>query len=235
MIALGLPGGGILIPEESIKEAKATEWRGWPCICFEVDGLPMHFLKKYDTAEECDAVVQRIRAAREKQEAEKALEERKKETEKALEQMRANEEKRIEQEAKKEAQREKNRKRMAEKRRAEKEKPLADLKPITLKDGTKWKPFQEDLDDWIQMYPDIDVKAQFDKMRRFCLDKPQKRKTKAGIRRFVTNWLEKEREIAKESPRKKTAWSEGMEQQGYDIDAIEEELLNEQTEEETSL
>ena len=234
MIALGLPGGGILIPEESVQEVKAIEWRGWPCITFVVDGLPMHFLKKYDTAEECDAVVARIRDAREKQEAQKALEERKRETEKALEQMREEKE-RMEQEAKKEEQREKNRKRMAEKRKAEKEKPLADIRPITLKDGTKWKPFQEDLDDWVQMFPDIDVKEQFEKMRRYCLDKPQKRKTKTGIRRFVTNWLEKERKIAAEPTRKKTAWAEGMEQQGYDIDAIEEELLNDQKEEETSL
>ena len=126
----------------------------------------------------------------------------------------------------------KRRQRAAERRKAEAEKPRADVRPITLKDGTKWRPTQEDFDDWARMYIDIDVKHEFDAMRRYCLDKPQKRKTARGIKRFVTNWLDRTSADQKAgTEEKRRGWAQGMEQQGYDIDALERELLAEGSEE----
>ena len=219
MISLGLPAGGIMVKDKDIAKSEPTNFSGFPCIAFEVDGLPITFVKKYDTEADRDAALERIRQAREKQEADRILEERKKQTDLELEKMRAQ----------KEARRERDRKRAAERRKAEAEKPKADVKPITLKDGTKWKPTQEDFDDWIEMFPDIDVVEEFSEMRRFCLDKANKRKTAAGIKRFVTNWLKKAREI-KEGSTKKTSWTGDMMQQDYDMDQIEKDLLSEETE-----
>lgn len=220
MIALGLPNGGIIVNEKDIVKSEPMSWRGFPCIAFLVDGLPITFMKKYETEAERNEAMERIRQAREKQEADRILEERKKQTDMELEKMRAQ----------KEARRERDRKRAAERRKAEAEKPKADVKPITLKDGTKWKPTQEDFDDWVEMFPDIDVAEEFSEMRRFCLDKANKRKTAAGIKRFVTNWLKKAREIKEESPQKKPSWAGDMMRQDYDMDQIEKDLLSEETE-----
>lgn len=234
MIALQGNGWTMMIKDSDIKDVKPLQYGPYPAIGFLVDNVPMQFSKFYETEVERDAAIERIRAARaqkvqadsimqkmQQNDAASALAESLKRTEIELDRMR--EAQREEQEAKAK----KRRQRAAERRKAEEEKPRADVRPITLKDGSKWKPLQEDYDDWIRMYPDVDVQRQFDAMRRFCLDKPQKRKTLRGIKRFVTNWLEAERKDQKEGTRKKTSWAQGMEKQDYDIDALEKELLAE--------
>lgn len=215
----------MMIPDESITDVKPLTGP-YPRIGFLVENSPIQFIKHFETDEERDAAVERIRAARAQKEqadsimnaeAVRAMEQAKARTEIELDRMRE------EQEAKEK----KRRQRAAERRKAEQEKPRADVRPITLKDGVKWKPTQEDYDDWIRMFPDVDVKREFDNMRRYCLDKPQKRKTARGIKRFVTYWLDRTREDQKEETtgKKRASWAQGMEQQDYDIDALEQELL----------
>lgn len=231
MIVLQGTGWKMMIPDESITDIKPLPGP-YPRIGFLVENNPIQFIKNFETPEDRDAAVERIRAARAqkvqadsimKQEAVRAMEQAKARTEMELDRMR--EQQREEQEHKEK----KRRQRAAERRKAEQEKPRADVRPITLKDGVKWKPTQEDYDDWIRMFPDVDVKREFDNMRRYCLDKPQKRKTARGIKRFVTNWLDRTREDQKEetTEKKRTSWAQGMEQQDYDIDALEQELLAE--------
>lgn len=224
----------MMIPDETITDIKPLPGP-YPRIGFLVENMPIQFIKHFETDEEAAAAVDRIRAARAtklqadeimKQEAARAMEAAKARTEIKLDRMR---------EQQREQQEERNKKRRqrdAERRKAEAEKPRADVRPITLKDGTKWRPTQEDYDDWVRMYPDIDVKHEFDAMRRYCLDKPQKRKTARGIKRFVTNWLDRTSANQKAgTEEKRRGWAQGMEQQGYDIDALERELLAEGPEE----
>jgi hypothetical protein len=231
MIVLQGTGWKMMIPDESITDIKPLAGP-YPRIGFLVENNPIQFIKHFETEEERDAAVERIRAARAQKvqadsnmnaEAARALEMAKERTEIELDRMR--EQQREEQEHREK----KRRQRAAERRKAEQEKPRADVRPITLKDGVKWKPTQEDFDDWLRMFPDVDVKREFDNMRRYCLDKPQKRKTARGIKRFVTNWLERTSKDQKEETtgRKRTGWTQGMEQQDYDIDAIERDLLAE--------
>lgn len=224
----------MMIPDETITDIKPLPGP-YPRIGFLVENMPIQFIKHFETDEERDAAVERIRAARAtklqadsimEQEAARAMEAAKARTEIELDRMR--EQQREEQEHREK----KRRQRAAERRKAEAEKPRADVRPITLKDGTKWRPAQEDYDDWARMYPDIDVKHEFDAMRRYCLDKPQKRKTARGIKRFVTNWLDRTSADQKAgTEEKRRGWAQGMEQQGYDIDALERELLAEGSEE----
>lgn len=214
----------MMIKDSDITDVKPLNMGVYPGIGFLVEGVPMQFTKFYETAEDRDAAIERITAARQQKElqaeAARAMEESKLKTEAELDRMR--EAQREQQDVKKD----RRRQRAAERRKAEMEKPRADVRPITLKDNTKWRPAQEDYDDWTQMYPDVDVKREFDNMRRYCLDKPQKRKTQRGIKRFVTNWLERVREDQKaDTGKKRTGWADGIEKQDYDIDAIERELL----------
>ena len=44
------------------------------------------------------------------------------------------------------------------------------------------------------MYPDLDVKQELRNMKAWCLANPTKRKTSAGINRFVVNWLNRSNE-----------------------------------------
>lgn len=214
----------MMIKDSDITDVKPLNMGVYPGIGFLVEGVPMQFTKFYETAEDRDAAIERITAARQQKElqaeAARAMEESKLKTEAELDRMR---------EAQRELQdvkKDRRRQRAAERRKAEMEKPRADVRPITLKDNTKWRPAQEDFDDWERMYTDVDVRREFDNMRRYCLDKPQKRKTQRGIKRFVTNWLERVREDQKaDTGKKRTGWADGIEKQDYDIDAIERELL----------
>lgn len=224
----------MMIPDESITDVKPLPGP-YPRIGFLVENMPIQFIKHFETDEERDAAVERIRAARAtkvqadsimEQEAARAMEAAKARTEIELDRMREQQREQQEERTKK------RRQRAAERRKSEAEKPRADARPITLKDGTKWRPTQEDYDDWVRMYPDIDVKHEFDAMRRYCLDKPQKRKTARGIKRFVTNWLGRTSADQKAgTEEKRRGWAQGMEQQDYDIDALERELLAEGSEE----
>lgn len=45
-----------------------------------------------------------------------------------------------------------------------------------------------------ELYPAVDVMAELREMRGWCIGNPTKRKTKAGIMRFVTSWLSKEQD-----------------------------------------
>lgn len=45
-----------------------------------------------------------------------------------------------------------------------------------------------------ELYPAVDVMAQLREMRGWCIGNPTKKKTKAGILRFVTSWLAKEQD-----------------------------------------
>ena len=63
---------------------------------------------------------------------------------------------------------------------------------LTLIDGSEYGISQGDVDEWQAAFPNVDVMQQLHAMKLWCKDNPKKRKTKNGIRRFVTNWLDRE-------------------------------------------
>lgn len=69
---------------------------------------------------------------------------------------------------------------------------VPDVPGIILNDGSDWYPTIEDVKGWEDLYPGVDVKREFAKMREWCINNPKKRKTKTGARKFVSTWLDRE-------------------------------------------
>lgn len=63
---------------------------------------------------------------------------------------------------------------------------------LTLNDGSEYPITQDDVAEWQTAFPNVDVMQQLHAMKLWCKDNPKKRKTKNGVRRFVTNWLDRE-------------------------------------------
>ena len=68
----------------------------------------------------------------------------------------------------------------------------APVPAIPLNDGRDWIPDLKDYEEWVKVYPGVDIPHNFERMRQWCLSNPERRKTARGIRRFVTTWLDKE-------------------------------------------
>ena len=56
---------------------------------------------------------------------------------------------------------------------------------------------QDQVDDWAEAYPGIDVGQQLRNMRQWLIANPTRRKTRVGINRFIVGWLSK----TQDSPR----------------------------------
>ena len=63
---------------------------------------------------------------------------------------------------------------------------------LPLNDGTMYPVSQEQSQEWAGLYPAVDVIQQLRQMRGWLDANSTRRKTKGGIKRFVTNWLAKE-------------------------------------------
>ena len=72
--------------------------------------------------------------------------------------------------------------------------PSAPVAHLPLVDGSEYAISAADIEGWRQAYPAVDVKAHLLRMREWCLSNPRKRKTRRGIRRFVTDWLSREQD-----------------------------------------
>lgn len=70
--------------------------------------------------------------------------------------------------------------------------PEAPVEALPLNDGTDWRPTVSQYEEYMRLYPGVNIDQEFRNMRGWCLGNPSRRKTKAGIKRFVTNWLSKE-------------------------------------------
>lgn len=63
---------------------------------------------------------------------------------------------------------------------------------MPLVDGSEFDIVQSDIDEWQDAYPAVDVMQELKKMRLWCKDHPKNRKTKTGVRKFITGWLDRE-------------------------------------------
>ena len=82
----------------------------------------------------------------------------------------------------------------------------ADAPPVIslpLNDGTFFDVSENDRAKWSQLYPNVDVLQQLRNMVGWCDANPTKRKTRGGIKRFITAWLAREQDKGGKSPQNK--------------------------------
>jgi hypothetical protein len=89
--------------------------------------------------------------------------------------------------------------------------PHTDVEALILNTGEEWRPKESDFEEYLRLYPGINVRQEFAKMRAWCINNPTKRKTRNGVKRFVGGWLGRAQD---ESTRK------GTENKSSYIDAV---------------
>jgi hypothetical protein len=67
--------------------------------------------------------------------------------------------------------------------------PSAEFVSLICKDGTEYKVDPGYLQEIIKLHPRVDVTAELQAMRAWLLSNPGKRKTGAGMKRFINSWL----------------------------------------------
>ena len=65
---------------------------------------------------------------------------------------------------------------------------------LPLNDGTEYGITEEQCREWTELYPAVDVLQQLRNMRGWLLSHTERRKTRRGIKRFVTGWLSREQD-----------------------------------------
>ena len=83
----------------------------------------------------------------------------------------------------------------------------ADAPPVIslpLNDGTFFDVSENDRAKWSQLYPSIDVLQQLRNMAGWCDANPAKRKTRGGIKRFITAWLAREQDKGGNAPQNRS-------------------------------
>ena len=74
---------------------------------------------------------------------------------------------------------------------------------LPLNDGTFFDVSENDRAKWSQLYPNVDVLQQLRNMAGWCDANPAKRKTRGGIKRFITSWLAREQDKGGKAPQNK--------------------------------
>lgn len=98
--------------------------------------------------------------------------------------------------------------------------PEADVEALILNDGSEWRPTEALFAEYVRLYPNVDVKQQFNVMRSWCLSNPKKRKTKRGITRFVNSWLTKEQDKGYRRPADNGSYQQRQSESGYSQDIL---------------
>ena len=99
-----------------------------------------------------------------------------------------------------------------------------------LNDGTSYEITENDVENFQQLYPGIDVRQEIRNITGWCLSNPKNRKTRAGARRILNGWLSRSQNSAR--PEKKTGAKptgfSNFQQRDYDFDELERQLLSAQ-------
>jgi hypothetical protein len=62
---------------------------------------------------------------------------------------------------------------------------------LPLKGGASYPVRPEELEQWGRLYPEAELLQEFRSMRGWLLSNPARRKTRSGIARFISNWLQR--------------------------------------------
>lgn len=65
---------------------------------------------------------------------------------------------------------------------------------LPLSDNTDYPVMHDDVMKWAQLYPGVDIMQNLRNMLGWLDANPQRRKTRTGIKRFITNWLAREQD-----------------------------------------
>lgn len=98
--------------------------------------------------------------------------------------------------------------------------PEADVEALILNDGSEWRPTEALFAEYVRLYPNVDVKQQFNVMRSWCLSNPKKRKTKRGITRFVNSWLTREQDKGYRRPADNCSYKQRQSESGYSQEVL---------------
>lgn len=98
--------------------------------------------------------------------------------------------------------------------------PEADVEALILNDGLEWRPTEALFAEYVRLYPNVDVKQQFNVMRSWCLSNPQKRKTRRGVTRFVNSWLAREQDKGYRRPADSGSYQQRQSGSGYSQDIL---------------
>lgn len=71
---------------------------------------------------------------------------------------------------------------------------------MPLNDGSEFPVLDNDVKEWEKLYPAVDVMQELRNMRGWLMSNPTRRKTKTGIKRFITAWLAKEQNKGRSAP-----------------------------------
>lgn len=63
---------------------------------------------------------------------------------------------------------------------------------LTLNTGEEYGITQEDISEWEELYPAVNVMQELRNMKGWCKENASKRKTERGIRKFINSWLSRE-------------------------------------------
>lgn len=106
---------------------------------------------------------------------------------------------------------------------------IGENKKILLQDNTEYEVEIEFIKALSQTYKNVDMNYELDKMAMWCKSNPSKRKTRAGIKRFINSWLERantQNKTAGVNPNKQTVQKQngiiGCHQSEEDRKIIEE-------------
>ena len=67
---------------------------------------------------------------------------------------------------------------------------------IPLDNGKEHPVYRRDIEQYVSLYPDINVEQELRNMRGWCLANPTRRKTRKGVRTFINSWLKKSQQEA---------------------------------------
>lgn len=81
--------------------------------------------------------------------------------------------------------------------------PAPPVITLPLNDGTQYPVIQTQVDEWVKLYPAVDVMQQLRNMRGWLDSKPERRKTLRGIKAFITRWLSTEQDKGRAAPQSK--------------------------------
>ncbi len=70
---------------------------------------------------------------------------------------------------------------------------------LPLNDGTEYGVTEEQCQEWAELYPAVDVLQELREMRGWLDSNKNRRKTKRGVCRFITNWLAQEQDRGRSS------------------------------------
>lgn len=65
---------------------------------------------------------------------------------------------------------------------------------MPLNDKSEYPVYKEQVKEWSELYPAVDVMQELRKMKGWLTANPKRKKTRRGITRFITGWLAKEQD-----------------------------------------